>query len=84
MSDASYIVQEVRWYQFRAPDGRAFMVMLSSLPNGFWTAVPCEVAIRHGDHSLMALAGTPEDAIAQLQQTLAGKTPDDVFPAGTE
>jgi hypothetical protein len=82
MSDAPFVVQKVEWFQFRSADGKAFFVMVSSLPNGFHTAVPCDVPLVRADHSLMALAATPEEALAQLQTTLAGKTRDDLFPAG--
>ena len=81
MSDSPFIIQKVEWFQFRAPDGKAFFVMVSSLPNGFVTAVPCEVAITLGDHSLMALAATTDEALAQLQKTLAGKGHEEIFPA---
>ena len=81
MSDANFVIQKVEWFQFRAPDGKAFFVMVSSLPNGFFTAVPCEVAVTLAEHSLMALAATPDDAPAQLQQTLAGKRHEEIFPA---
>ncbi len=81
MSEDGYVMQKVEWFQFRAPDGRAFFVMVSSLPNGFFTAVPCEVAMTHGDHSLIALAASADDALAQLQQTLAGKRYEEIFPA---
>jgi len=80
MSEGGFVVQKVEWFQFRAPDGKAFFVMVSSLPNGFFTAVPCEVTLTHADHSLMALAATTDDALAQLQQTLAGKTHAEIFP----
>ncbi|HVN85942.1 MAG TPA: hypothetical protein VMW17_13970 [Candidatus Binatia bacterium] len=80
MSDTPFIVQKVEWFQFRAPDGKAFFVMAASLPNGFVTAVPCEIAITHADHSLMALAATTDEALTQLQQTLAGKRHEDIFP----
>ena len=43
MSEAPYVVQKVEWFQFRAPDGEAFFVMVSSLPNGFHTAVPVQL-----------------------------------------
>ena len=42
MTDSQYVVQKVEWFQFRAPDGKAFFVMVSSLPNGFFTAVPVD------------------------------------------
>jgi hypothetical protein len=82
MSDAPYVVQKVEWFQFRAPDGKAFFVMVSSLPNGFHTAVPCELSLTQASHSLMALAPTAEDALTQLQATLAGKSREEIFPPG--
>jgi hypothetical protein len=80
MSDAGFVVQKVEWFQFRSPDGKAFFVMVSSLPNGFFTAVPCDLTMVRADHSLMALAATPDEALTQLQGTLAGKTRDELFP----
>lgn len=82
MSDAPYVVQKVEWFQFRAPDGEAFFVMVSSLPNGFFTAVPCEIQMTRAEHGLMALAATPDEALAQLQSTLAGKARGEIFPPG--
>ena len=79
MSETPFIVQKVEWFQFRAADGKAFFVMVSSLPNGFVTAVPCEVSMTMADHSLIALAPTTQAALAQLQETLAGKSRDDIF-----
>jgi len=79
MSEATYVVQRVEWFQFRAPDGKAFFVMVSTLPNGFHTAVPCEVTMKLAEHGNMALAATPDEALAQLQQTLAGKTREQIF-----
>ena len=79
MSDSSYVVQKVEWFQFRAPDGKAFFVMVSTLPNGFFTAVPVDLTMARADHSLMALAATADDALAQLQTTLAGKSADEIF-----
>lgn len=79
MSEGPYVVQKVEWYQFRAPDGKAFFVMVSSLPNGFFTAVPCDIQMARADHSLMALAQSPDDALTQLQSTLAGKSPEEIF-----
>ena len=81
MAEAPYVVQKVEWFQFRAPDGKAFFVMVSSLPNGFVTAVPCELALMQADHSLMALAATADEALQQLQTTLAGKSRAEIFPA---
>ena len=80
MSDTPFVVQKVDWFQFRSEDGKAFFVMVSSLPNGFFTAVPCDIPLVRADHSLMALAATPEEALAQLQATLAGKGRDDILP----
>ena len=80
MAEASYVVQKVDWYQFRSPDGHAFHVMVASLPNGFYTAVPCLVSMTLADHSLMALAASPEEALTQLQTTLGGKTREELFP----
>ena len=80
MAEAPYVVQKVDWYQLRAADGQAFFVMVASLPNGFYTAVPCVVSMTLADHSLMALAASPEDALAQLQATLGGKTRAELFP----
>jgi hypothetical protein len=80
MSDGGYVVQKVEWYQFRAADGSAFFVLVASLPNGFFTAVPCEVRMAHAPHHLMALAATPEEALTQLQATLAGKRREEIFP----
>ncbi len=81
MSDTPYVVQKVEWFQFRAADGKAFFVMVSSLPNGFFTAVPCDLTMVRADHSLMALAPSSEEALAQLQTTLGGKSRDEIFPA---
>ena len=75
-----YVVQKVEWYQFRAPDGEAFFVMVSSLPNGFFTAVPVQLQMVRADHACMALAATPDEALTQLQGTLAGKSREEIFP----
>jgi len=80
MSDTPFVVQKVEWFQFRDPAGHAFFVMVSTLPNGFVTAVPCQLGMQRADHSLMALAATSDEALAQLQATLAGKSADDLFP----
>ena len=80
MSEPSFVVQKVEWFQFRDTAGHAFFVMVSSLPNGFFTAVPCQPAMQRADHSLMALAQTQDEALAQLQTTLAGKTTEELFP----
>jgi hypothetical protein len=79
MSEASYVVQKVEWFQFRDPDGHAFFVMVSSLPNGFFTAVPVDIHMTRLDHSKMGLAASCDDALAQLQQALAGTTRDQLF-----
>ena len=81
MSESSFVVQKIEWYQFRDPYGHAFFVMVASLPNGFFTAVPCQVTMRLADHSLIALAPTQDEALNQLQTTLAGKTVESLFPA---
>ena len=75
-----YVVQKVEWYQFRAPDGEAFFVMVSSLPNGFYTAVPVQLQMVRADHACMALAATPDEALTQLQGTLAEKSREQIFP----
>ena len=80
MSDTGYVVQKVEWFQLRAPDGDPFFVMVASLPNGFFTAVPCELALTRAAHGAMALAASPEEALAQLQTTLAGKSRAELFP----
>ena len=77
----SFVVQKVDWFQLRAPDGQAILVMVQSLPNGFVTAVPCQVSMTLASHGLMALAASPDEALAQLQQNLAGKTVEEIFPA---
>jgi hypothetical protein len=80
MSDAPYVVQKVEWFQLRDPDGHAFFVMVSSLPNGFYTAVPCDLQMARLDHAKMGLAATVDDALAQLQNALEGKKRDELFP----
>jgi hypothetical protein len=80
MSDATYVVQKVDWFQLRTPEGKAIMVMVAALPNGFHTAVPVEVSMRLAAHGMMALAASAEDALTQLQTTLAGKGPEEIFP----
>lgn len=79
MSDQAYVVQKVEWYQFRDKEGKPFFVMVASLPNGFYTAVPCQVEVKLAEHGNMALAATVEDALAQLQGTLGGKTAEELF-----
>jgi hypothetical protein len=83
MSEGSFVVQKVEWFQLRSEDGKALFVMVSSLPNGFFTAVPCDIPLVRADHSLIALAPTADEALAQLQTTLAGKTRDDILPPPT-
>jgi len=80
MSDAPFVVQKVEWFQLRSQDGKAFFVMVSTLPNGFVTAAPCDIPLMRADHALIALAPSTEEALAQLQKTLAGKTRDDILP----
>ncbi|MEO8601206.1 MAG: hypothetical protein ABI629_01380 [bacterium] len=82
MSDAPYVVQKVEWFQLRDPDGHAFFVMVSSLPNGFFTAVPVDIHMTRLDHSKMGLAASADDALAQLQNALEGKKRDELFPVG--
>jgi len=82
MSDQAYVIQKVEWFQFRDPDGHAFFVMVSSLPNGFFTAVPCDLTMVRAEHGQMALAASVEDALSQLEKTLGGKKRDDLFPPG--
>jgi hypothetical protein len=74
-----YVVQKVEWYQFRDAEGQAFFVMVSSLPNGFFTAVPCDLQMARAEHSLMALAASADEALAQLQGTLGGKKRGELF-----
>jgi hypothetical protein len=76
-----YVVQKVEWFQFRDPDGKAFFVMVSNLPNGFYTAVPCDIALVRLDHSKMGLAASVEGALRGLEQALEGKRRDQLFPA---
>jgi hypothetical protein len=82
MTSEPYVVQKVEWFQFRASDGQPFLVMVSSLPNGYHTAVPVNVSMTLPGHGLMALAATADEALAQLQSTLGGRTRDEIFPAG--
>lgn len=79
MSDGPYVVQKVEWFQFRDAEGKAFFVMVSSLPNGFFTAVPCDIQMVRADHSLMALAPSSDEALNQLQTTLGGKKHSELF-----
>lgn len=79
MVDTPYVVQKVEWYQLRGDDGKPFFVMVASLPNGFFTAVPCQLQLTLAEHGMMALAATAEEALAQLQATLGGKSADALF-----
>ena len=81
MSDTPYVVQKVEWFQFRDAEGKAFFVMVSSLPNGFFTAVPCDIQMVRAEHGLMALAPSTEEALSQLQTTLGGKKHGELFGA---
>jgi len=81
MSEQPFVVQKVEWYQFRTPEGTPFFVMVSSLPNGFFTAVPCQIDLKLAQHGLMALAPSGEEAIQQLQATLSGKGVEEIFAA---
>jgi hypothetical protein len=76
----SYVIQKVEWFQFRDPEGHAFFVMVSTLPNGFYTAVPCDLHMTRLDHAKMGLAATVDEALAQLQKALDGTKRDDLFP----
>lgn len=76
----SYVVQKVDWYQLRDDDGKAFFVMVSSLPNGFFTAVPVDLHMSRIDHAKMGLAATAEESLAQLEKALEGKKRDELFP----
>lgn len=79
MADSGFVVQKVEWFQLRGDDGKAFFVMVSSLPNGFFTAVPCRVTMELGAHGNMGLASSGDEALTQLQQTIAGKTIEQIF-----
>jgi len=81
MSDAPYVIQKVEWFQFRDPDGHAFFVMVSSLPNGFFTAVPVDIHMTRLEHSKIGLAASADDALVQLEMALEGKTRDELFGA---
>jgi hypothetical protein len=76
-----YVVQKVEWFQFRDGDGKAFFVMVSNLPNGFYTAVPCDIPLVRLDHSKMGLADSVEGALRGLEQALEAKRRDELFPA---
>jgi hypothetical protein len=83
MSDDAFVVQKVDWYQLRNPEGEATLVMVASLPNGFFTATPCEVPITHADHSLIGLGASAEEALGRVRQNLAGKSRAEIFAKGT-
>jgi hypothetical protein len=80
VSEPSFIVQKLEWFQLRAENGEATLVLIASLPNGFFTAVPCDVAIQNADHSLIGLGPSVEEALAQVQKNIAGKTREELFP----
>lgn len=80
MSDAPYVIQKVDWFQFRDADGHAFFVLVASLPNGFFTAVPVDLQMTRLDHAKMGLATSPEAALAELAKALEGKPRDALFP----
>ena len=80
MSDDAFVVQKVEWYQLRDSAGQATLVMVASLPNGFFTATPCELSMRHADHSLIGLGASAEDALEGVKNNLAGKTRAEIFP----
>src|SRR6185295_19367257 len=63
MSDAPFVVQKVEWFQLRDPAGKAFFVMVASLPNGYFTAVPCDIPLARLEHSKMGLADSVEGAL---------------------
>jgi hypothetical protein len=81
MAEPAFVVQEVRWYQFRTPEGQPFFVLVASLPNGFYTAVPCKLEMTLAAHGNMALAASVDGALEQLQATLAGKSIEEIFAA---
>ena len=80
MGDQGYVVQKVEWFQLRDPDGKAFFVMVSSLPNGYFTAVPCDIPLVRLEHDKMGLADSVEGALSQLEKSLGGKRRDELFP----
>ena len=81
MADDEFVVQKVEWVQLRRADGEATLVMLASLPNGFFTATPVELPLVHADHSLIGLGASAEDALAMVQGNLAGKSNAELFGA---
>jgi hypothetical protein len=83
VSDDAFVVQKIEWFQLRSSEGEATLVMVASLPNGFFTATPCELPIQRADHSLIGLGASVEAALEQVQKNLAGKTRAEIFPEGT-
>ena len=81
MSDDAFVVQKIEWVQLRSPEGEATLVMLASLPNGFYTATPVELSMVHADHSLIGLGASAEAAIEGVQKNLAGKSRAEIFPS---
>ncbi len=77
--EGPYVVQKVEWYQFRDAEGHAFFVMVSSLPNGFYTAVPVDLQMTRIDHAKMGVAATPDEALQQLETALEGKSRAELF-----
>lgn len=80
MSDDDCVLQKVEWYQVRRGSGEATMVMVASLPNGFFTAAPVDLGIVHADHGLIGLGATADDALAMVRSNIAGKTNAELFP----
>jgi len=79
MAESDFVVQKVEWFQLRAADGTPFFVMVSSLPNGFFTAVPCRMTMELAAHGSMGLGQSSEAAMEQLLQALGGKSLDEIF-----
>ena len=90
MSDTPYVVQKIEWFQFRDPDGHAFFVMVSTLPNGFYTAVPCDlqmarldiVARRPGDPA--SLVADPSALRTALGWTPVHSTLDEIVDSAVQ
>lgn len=81
MGEDDCVLQKVEWYQVRRGSGEATLVMVASLPNGFFTATPVDLGIVHADHSLIGLGATAEDALAMARSNIAEKTHAELFPA---
>ncbi|MCX8072383.1 MAG: hypothetical protein N3C12_08025 [Candidatus Binatia bacterium] len=79
MPESQFIVQKVDWYQLRTAEGEPILIMVASLPNGFYTAVPCRLAMTLATHEHMAIGSSIDEALSQLQKTLAGKAIDAIF-----